>query len=991
MQAKKKVVILGGGAGAIWAAWQLTSFPDWRERFDITLYQMGWRLGGKCASGRNAQHGQRIEEHGLHIWSGFYDNAIKAMKACYAEAQPLGGVFPSFDAAFKPFNNVVLAEQVEGKWIPWHLQPPGNDAVPGEGGLFLSPWDYVCMGLGWLETLFDDAAQEQPRLWQRPHAELPAWLLEAFAGWIPAGAAPASHLHHLARFARGLPKDTRKHPEAGHRALLYLLAAAVGELQGGYAQVAAAGDLARRLFNMLDLGLACIKGMIADKVMLEGFDVIDQYEISDWLARHGAHPQSLDSACARGIYDYAFGFSRGHADYPHRAIAAGTSLRGMCRLMFTYKGSYFFKMQGGMGDTVFTPFYKVLRQRGVKFEFFHKVTALEADAESNSIARIRIQRQAELNAAEYQPLVRVAGLDCWPSEPDYAQLRQGAELRRKGVDLESSWADWPGAGELQLECGKDFDQVILGIPVGALAELCGDLVAKDAGWRAMVEQVKTTRTLACQLWLKQGSKALGWPLGQTILTCYEENFDTWADMSQLLPVEEWPAGHEPRSVAYFCGPMADDEQQPPYSDHAYPQTQYAAVRDQAKQWLRSHARWMWPALPKPDGEPDWDQFESVTGDSGEALFEQQYFRANIDPAERYVLSVPGSTQFRLRSDQSGFDNLFLAGDWTRNGINAGCVEAAAMSGMRAAAGLAGEHLEIVGETDNVLAPVQDRSRPAELLSADAPNLPWPGNMVYGLLQTSGANALLTFPREVVQRMLPRGLELDAQTLTAADQHPVVLFFGWQDKVRPNFSPIGMDYLEFIISVPYVRHADPALRARVPGPFIYMPQLYLNRLSPVWLGVYVYGYRKALAQISADGNDYMVRQLKTSAPIVAASYKKAGMTGGAGDFPYLRAVQQAYSLPLISRTLLGTWLYSYFDFALGQALIQPIEMTIKIHNGQAAGLTPGVYQVPSIRKGSLGGFFMSTAASISNPLQSHALGRRIRQLAQNPHPRLLPFG
>ncbi len=212
MQAKKKVAILGGGVGAIWAAWQLTSFPDWQERFDITLYQMGWRLGGKCASGRNPKFGQRIEEHGLHVWAGFYENAIKVMKQCYAEAQPLGGVFPSFDAAFKPFNNVVLAEQVEGKWIPWHLQPPGNDAVPGEGGLFLAPWDYVCMGLGWLETLFDDAAQGQPGLWRRPHAELPAWLLEAFAGWIPAGAAPASHLHHLVRFARSLPKDTRKHP-----------------------------------------------------------------------------------------------------------------------------------------------------------------------------------------------------------------------------------------------------------------------------------------------------------------------------------------------------------------------------------------------------------------------------------------------------------------------------------------------------------------------------------------------------------------------------------------------------------------------------------------------------------------------------------------------------------------------------------------------------------------------------------------------------------
>ena len=990
MQAKKKVAILGGGAGAIWAAWQLTSFPDWQERYDITLYQMGWRLGGKCASGRNAQCGQRIEEHGLHIWSGFYDNAIKVMKQCYAEAQPLGGVFPSFDAAFKPFNNVVLAEHVGGQWIPWHLQPPGNAAIPGEGGMFLAPWDYVCMGLGWLKDLLENAAQDQPALWRRPHAELPDWVRDACAGLIPAHDAAAGHLHHLVRFAHGLPRDTRKHQPSSLQALLFLLKGAVGELHQIQESCAAGGDLARRLFNMLDLGLACVKGMIVDEVVVKGFDVIDEYEISDWLARHGAHPQSLDSACARGIYDYAFGFSRGKADQAHRAIAAGTSLRGMCRLMFTYKGSYFFKMQGGMGDTVFTPFYKVLRQRGVKFEFFHKVTALEADAVTNRIARIRMQRQAEPIAAEYHPLVRVQGLDCWPSEADYAQLRQGAELRRKGIDLESSWADWPGVAELQLECGKDFDQVILGISAGALAEICADLVAQDPCWEAMLEHVKTTRTLACQLWLKTGTKALGWPLGQSILTCYEENFDTWADMSQLLPVEEWPAGHEPRSVAYFCGPMADDERQAPYSDPAYPQTQYQAVREQSRQWLQRNIGWTWPSMLKPDGSVNWDHLECAGEARGEALFEQQYFRANIDPSERYVLSVPGSTRFRLRSDQSGFGNLFLAGDWTYNGINAGCVEAAAMSGMRAAAGLAGEQVEIVGETDNVQPQAEDRKRPAELINPDAPNLPWPGNMLYGLLQTAGANALLPFPREVVRRMLPRGLELDTQSLTAPGQHPVVMFFGWQDKVRPNFSPFGMSYLEFIISVPYVRHTDPALRARVPGPFIYMPQLYLNRASPVWLGVYAYGYKKALAQITADGNDYLVRQAKTGDPIVAGSFRKAGMTGTAADFPQLRAVQQAYGQPLISRTLLGTWLYSYFDFALGQALIQPIEMTIKIHNEQAAGLPPGVYRVPSIRSSSLGGFFMSTAASISNPLQSYALGRRIRQLAQNPHPRLLPF-
>ena len=44
---------------------------------------MGWRLGGKGASGRGIA--DRVEEHGLHLWMGFYENAFRLMRDCYAE------------------------------------------------------------------------------------------------------------------------------------------------------------------------------------------------------------------------------------------------------------------------------------------------------------------------------------------------------------------------------------------------------------------------------------------------------------------------------------------------------------------------------------------------------------------------------------------------------------------------------------------------------------------------------------------------------------------------------------------------------------------------------------------------------------------------------------------------------------------------------------------------------------------------------------------
>ena len=55
---------------------------NWTERFDrITVYQRGWRLGGKGASSRGP-HG-RIEEHGLHLLLGYYHETFDVMRRCY--------------------------------------------------------------------------------------------------------------------------------------------------------------------------------------------------------------------------------------------------------------------------------------------------------------------------------------------------------------------------------------------------------------------------------------------------------------------------------------------------------------------------------------------------------------------------------------------------------------------------------------------------------------------------------------------------------------------------------------------------------------------------------------------------------------------------------------------------------------------------------------------------------------------------------------------
>jgi uncharacterized protein with NAD-binding domain and iron-sulfur cluster len=70
--------------------------------------------------------------------------------------------------------------------------------------------------------------------------------------------------------------------------------------------------------------------------------------------------------------------------------------------------------------------------------------------------------------------------------------------------------------------------------------------------------------------------------------------------------------------------------------------------------------------------------------AAKSQFDTQYWIANVDPSERYILSLPGTTRYRISPLDNTYDNLTIAGDWTSCGFDVGCVEAAVMSGKLAA-------------------------------------------------------------------------------------------------------------------------------------------------------------------------------------------------------------------------------------------------------------------------------------------------------------------
>ncbi|HEX5272019.1 MAG TPA: FAD-dependent oxidoreductase [Gemmataceae bacterium] len=702
--ARTRVAILGGGVGAITAAYALTDRPGWSDRYEVTVYQMGWRLGGKGASGRNAARGQRIEEHGLHIWMGCYENAFSLMQRCYEElGRPAGSPLARWDDAFKPHSTVTLMEQVDGHWLPWASRFPTNDEVPGHGGVLLRPWDYVKMMLDFMRHLHE-RSPHAPRVharWGDSLVRLVGWVedvLEEIVADDAGGPAevPATCLRHAHHLARALPDDPADHEPHHHEALAWLVGRFAKGLYHAVCDPVLHNDDLRRAFVMIDLMAATIRGLIFDGALYHGLDRLDDLDFREWLRKHGASESAVWSAPVKAVYDLVFAYEQGDPRRPN--IAAGVALRTMLRTGWTYKGAFAWKMQAGMGDTVFTPFYEVLKRRGVKFAFFHRVEDLRLSADRARVEAIDVTVQATPKGGEYRPLVDVKGLGCWPSEPLYEQLAEGEELRQNGIDLESAWTPWPGVSRRMLKRGEDFDAVVLGVSVAALPYLTRELSAARPRWADMLQHVTTVQTQAFQLWLTRDAKELGWDAEEpAVVGSYPA---CWADMSHLLPREDW--GDEVRNVSYFCYPLSEPEPIPaPGSDANFPRKEAERVKAESVAFLTRDVGALWPTgvAPPDTGPLDWSALVDPAGGAGQARFAAQFWRANIDPSERYVLSVKGSTAYRLASDQSGFENLYLAGDWTRNGLNAGCVEAAVISGLQAARAICGHPLVIVGEKD----------------------------------------------------------------------------------------------------------------------------------------------------------------------------------------------------------------------------------------------------------------------------------------------------
>ena len=456
---------------------------------------------------------------------------------------------------------------------------------------------------------------------------------------------------------------------------------------------------ARRRFILLDLAATCLVGIIRDGVVENGLEAIDGYELREFLLRHGARDFSAWSPPVKAWYDSVAAYLHGEADRPVMSAAVG--VQSLFRLFFAYEGSFAYQMsRARIGDTLIAPWYQVLHDRGVVFRYFHRVWDVVPSDDGRTIDRITVERQVELEGGPdaYRPFIEVNGHPCWPNHPLWDQIVGGDP----GGPRSTRSIAWRAARWSSSRAGATAPTTSTSSFWRCRSNACPSTARRssprsDRGARWSTRSPRSRpRPCACG----------GGPIARARLAvglrrcCRATSIPSrpGRTSAHLLATEVWPGGEAPKHIDTVFGPLPAPAVPPPPEDLDYPERQARAARENGRFFLENHVGALWPeatAVDNPVGV-DWSKLADYEHREGKERFAFQYTRANVGPVERYTLTPPGTLSVRLRTDQSGYENLFLAGEWTRNHFEIGSFEGATMAGFLASRAISGHPHEIIG-------------------------------------------------------------------------------------------------------------------------------------------------------------------------------------------------------------------------------------------------------------------------------------------------------
>jgi uncharacterized protein with NAD-binding domain and iron-sulfur cluster len=738
MTAPIRVAIVGGGCAGIATAWQISEFVALSKaqaatdrkagkgngdctNFQITVYEQSWRLGGKGASGRDGSG--RIREHGLHIWLGFYENAFAMMRHCYDEVRkaPWGPEckddkdrqrlpHESFDDAFFPEPHIgVATKNRSGQWEAWSGMLPPMKGLPGTelddrtNPFTLAGYLARCIGLSkaLIHSVVAPPSGVSPkgaRSTLDESIELdfgfdairsPGVVIDRMAKLLRVGTlTTAAGVLQGATILENWLRERDPAPQFTSTVLAFIEALAA-QTRRQLTDLVGIDEPLRRKTEIIDLIMTIVVGLYRDRVLFDsrGLDAINHIDCKDWLIKHGAMRSSVESPFVTGLYDLAFCYREGDRNKP--ALAAGQALRGALRMFFTYRGALFWRMRSGMGDTVFAPLYRVLKDRGVDFKFMHQLEDIRFVGEPQKgepvhVASMRFGTPG--SAADLDSFQPLDDAGCWYHE----RPAQFAQADTSSVTL--NYED------------KEFDVVVFAMGIDDFRVVCQrdkeGLFKKLKRWNEMQKHVKTVGTQAAQVWLDTSVEDLGWRRGSALVSALDHPFESWADMTHTFAAERaWrvqmgkePDADQTRSVSYFVGLLSDADIK---AKKCNGKEMEAMVRNNLQELLVKRVEPLWPDAFMRDDKGDLEStpLDHLVGENGQLrgslALDAQHVQANFLGSDRYTLALPGSLEHRISPLDASVINMTIAGDWTECGFNEGCIEAAVMSGMLASHAICG--------------------------------------------------------------------------------------------------------------------------------------------------------------------------------------------------------------------------------------------------------------------------------------------------------------
>jgi len=237
---------------------------------------------------------------------------------------------------------------------------------------------------------------------------------------------------------------------------------------------------------------------------------------------------------------------------------------------------------------------------------------------------------------------------------------------------------------------------------------------------------------------------------------------------------------------------------------------------------------------------------------------------------------------------------------------------------------------------------------------------------------------LALPVDLVSGFLPLGLELGPQEFTNPGLHPVILFF--QDMLGAQVSSAlpgttllpAVDYHEHCVIVPFTHISRGPFKPGDPGPYYFMPKLYLDNPAATAAGLFFWGFAKEFGWIRVSGGQYSVANV-AGQPVTSFAWDmgRNEVYRSMDVYPFFEPVLRMLTQPVVS--IVPASLGPFFvlsDFVWQWGRGRPLHTAVEVDLAYIPGYPRGRYPASGWSDGmdsnQLGGFEMTGAWRLSVP-------------------------